>query len=78
MTIRKNTLNFDDKYCKIINVEKTSLRIINTFTRKISICFKKNTKFLRDLLSALQKKNMSSSYMFLHADLGRTWEWAPS
>ena len=44
MTTRNNTLNFGDKSCKTIHGEKTTLRIINILTRKITICFKKNTQ----------------------------------
>ena len=62
MTTRKNTMNFGDKSCRIIHGEKTNLRIINILTREITICFKKILKFLRDLLSVLQKTKMSSTY----------------
>ena len=60
MTTRKNTLNFGDKSCKIIHSEKTTLRIINILTRKITISFKKNTQISKRLIIALQKINMSS------------------
>jgi len=60
MTTRKNTLSFGDKSCRIIHGEKTTLRIINIFTRKITICFKKNTQISKRLIIPLEKTNMSS------------------
>ena len=50
MTSRNNTLNFGEKSCKIIHGEKTTLRIINILTRKISIYFKKNTQISKRLI----------------------------
>ena len=56
MTTRKNTLNFGDKYYRIIHGEKTALIIINILTREITICFKKNTQISKRLIIC-HKKN---------------------
>ena len=62
MITRKNTLNFGDKPCRIIHGEKTTFRVINILTRKITICFKKNTQISKRLSIPLQKTNMSLAY----------------
>ena len=62
MTTRKNTLNFGGKSYRIIHCEKTTFRVINVLTRKITICFKKNTQISKRLNIPLHKTNMSSAY----------------
>ena len=56
MTTRKNTLNVGDKSCRIILGEKTTFRVINILTRKITICLKKNTKIFKRLNISYRKQ----------------------
>jgi len=50
MSTRKETLIFGENLAELSMVKKTALRIINILTRKISICFKKNTQISKVLI----------------------------